>query len=464
MRFMMALAATLTVLLLPAIASAQNSCVCTGPGTCGGACSGTTCCGFSCTDVATDTYNCGDCGIHCGAAEMCVAGKCVCANSTTRACYDGPAGTAGVGECKPGTQTCANAAWGACMGEVTPQPETCNGKDDNCDGYIDNIPGTSLPLVQSCYTGPPGTAGKGICHPGNQTCVNGMWSSCNGEQTPTAPACGADNQCTGTPLDCDGGIPDLSVSDLAGVDLAPACTNGATRSCYDGPPGTAGVGTCHSGTQTCSNSQWGPCVGEVTPIAEYCGSGDVDCDGKPDSDPLCPTGLACINGFCIDPMCSPCIDTGCAPTCAPGYVCTAGLCGPQPCPSAPCPSGQRCVNGTTCVDPCGSVSCTTGTICYQGSCVPNDCSTFGCPTGLVCVGNVCRDASAVDASAIADAATAPTDDGAAGDGGAPPGSSSGCGCRVGAAPTRSDGLTSIVLLLAVVFLLRVARRRPSCVD
>ena len=48
-------------------------------------------------------------------------------------------GTAGVGTCTQGTQTCAsNGQWGACEGQVIPTGEVCgNGLDDNCDGMVD---------------------------------------------------------------------------------------------------------------------------------------------------------------------------------------------------------------------------------------------------------------------------------------------------------------------------------------
>jgi len=64
--------------------------------------------------------------------------QCPCTGSETTSCYDGPAGTEGVGICRAGTQTCSNGWFGSCQGQVTPQPETCNdGIDNDCDGQID---------------------------------------------------------------------------------------------------------------------------------------------------------------------------------------------------------------------------------------------------------------------------------------------------------------------------------------
>ncbi len=63
----------------------------------------------------------------------------VCEPQATRDCYDGPADTEGVGSCQAGTQTCADhgRAWGACEGQVGPQPEDCETEaDENCDGIL----------------------------------------------------------------------------------------------------------------------------------------------------------------------------------------------------------------------------------------------------------------------------------------------------------------------------------------
>ena len=72
------------------------------------------------------------CGRRCIPQDKCCPGK-------TRTCYSGPGGTAGVGACKAGTQTClSDGTWGACDGEATPRAESCNGKDDDCNCQADN--------------------------------------------------------------------------------------------------------------------------------------------------------------------------------------------------------------------------------------------------------------------------------------------------------------------------------------
>ena len=56
---------------------------------------------------------------------------CECQLGSTRAC-----GT-DVGECTAGTQRCEAGAWGVCEGEVAPSADVCDGRDNDCDGYVD---------------------------------------------------------------------------------------------------------------------------------------------------------------------------------------------------------------------------------------------------------------------------------------------------------------------------------------
>jgi len=58
-----------------------------------------------------------------------------CSSGETQACYAGPDGTQGVGECKGGTATCgSDDMWSACEGEVLPQIESCSApQDEDCN-------------------------------------------------------------------------------------------------------------------------------------------------------------------------------------------------------------------------------------------------------------------------------------------------------------------------------------------
>ncbi|MDF1497770.1 MAG: SdrD B-like domain-containing protein [Patescibacteria group bacterium] len=61
----------------------------------------------------------------------------------------------------------------------------------------------------------------------------------------------------------------------------PECSGEETQNCYGGPGGTAGVGICQAGIQTCVDGNWSQCSGQVTPRSEICGNGiDEDCNGS----------------------------------------------------------------------------------------------------------------------------------------------------------------------------------------
>lgn len=136
---------------------------------------------------------------------------CGCTVGTTRGCYTGPMGTAGVGTCREGVQRCVPSVgehrteWGECEGQVLPAESRCDGIDRACTGSPQEGCECTAGATRACYTGATGTRNVGICHDGMQTCAvasgRSMWpAGCAGEVRPAAAeVCGnrLDDNCNG---------------------------------------------------------------------------------------------------------------------------------------------------------------------------------------------------------------------------------------------------------------------------
>jgi len=279
--------------------------------------------------------------------------------------------------CAKGVTVCVNGQI-VCSSVSSPQPEVCNGLDDDCNGVIDDgvFPGVGDSCV--CDGLDPSQVNVGICRAGRLACKGGAGLKCEGCVLPTPEICdGKDN-------DCDGN-----------ADQTARCPNGF--GCRDGscnlqcrggefpcPPGYDCVDTycvpnrCKNVTcradQRC-DLDTGSCVDlcyKVTCLSEQtCAGGKcLDCSN---SDLLaCPKGQLCVGRQCITDTCA-------GVSCASAEYCSNGACVPLGC--GQCGADEKCIAGTCKPFHCADASCGAGTYCdyATGSCLPDLCATKSCP-------------------------------------------------------------------------------------
>jgi len=265
---------------------------------------------------------CGGSGEPCCAGATCTGGG-VCQGDGkcghTSACPD--ADGDGFQDKSCGGTDCDDSIWAIHPGGI----ELCNGKDDDCDGAIDE--GNPSGNVY-CDTGKLGLCKSGhtACSSGNIVCIQNQLPSlelCNGEDDDCDGAVDDGFDLSSDPINCGAcGHKCLSFQWCsAGACLSPEVCNGQDDDgdgivdngnpggggpCQTGQPGACAPGTNYCGPGTNGSYE---CVPSHTPTLETCDGEDDDCNGLVDDGDV-GGGASC--------------DTGNLGVCAPGTTACVG--------------------------------------------------------------------------------------------------------------------------------------------
>jgi hypothetical protein len=406
-------------------------------------------------DLQNDRFNCGGCGIVCGATGKCMQGRC------QGGAYDGgappPPDTTGVQ-----VGICPTATGGTLCVDFLSDPQNCGGCGRACAANEYCGKGSCLPVVA-------GTTPPAVVHPqcavypdAGTACPANFPDSCRDASGNTYctnlrfdnASCGACGKGCGPGLACREGVcmgagtidaganqptcpaPQKVCSDPFGAqicaDLSRDSFNcgGCTVVCKQGTicqggvcaPGTApdaGVPTtCPINTATCPLASGGIlCTdlghdpmncggcGKVCGSGNYCESAICRPVNSTDASvPTCGNGLTgCVpaagNSYCADLVHDPRNCGGCFFTCGGTQTCADGKChdGTNDGGTAPPPDGP-----VSCQSPLTSCPSPNGAVCVDLNADLMNCGTcyMVCNTGLKCLSGRCQ--------AVTDAAPPPS--------------------------------------------------------
>ena len=199
--------------------------------------------------------------------------------------------TCGIGACFHTQANCKGGVLQACIPTEGATPEACDGLDNDCNAKVDDGLGTL-------------TCGQGICKHSVSVCIGGIPQTCDPMQGAIPEMCdGVDNDCDGV-ADEDLGQTTCGLGQCAhSVDN---CANGKPQVCnpFDGTTmeacdatdndcdglidedlgtTTCGLGICKNTVPNCVGGQPNPCDPLKGALPEDCDGTDNDCDGLADN-------------------------------------------------------------------------------------------------------------------------------------------------------------------------------------
>ncbi|HEV8200144.1 MAG TPA: MopE-related protein [Candidatus Polarisedimenticolia bacterium] len=165
------------------------------------------------------------------------------------------------GVCALGTTLCVSGSL-ACLPRIAPAPEVCNTLDDDCNGSTDEgDPGNGV----SCATSQPG-----VCAAGSTHCVQGA-IACTPVASPTPESC------NGLDDDCNGAVDDIDLDADQVSDCSDNCPQAGNADQADAD--TDGLGDACDNCPTVSNPDQNPCACDAAPcgvsgiVLEYTSKG-----------------------------------------------------------------------------------------------------------------------------------------------------------------------------------------------